>query len=45
MVNISPTLYTNWFFGTLLKLPPQMGLLSGNNSVTNISSMGTFEFK
>jgi hypothetical protein len=28
MANISPTLYTNGFFGPVLKSPTQMGLLS-----------------
>jgi hypothetical protein len=42
MANISLTLYTNRFFGSLIKSPIQMGLLSVNNSVTNISSLGTF---
>ena len=40
---ISLTLYTNGFFGSVLKLPTQMGSLSMNNSVTNISRLGTFK--
>jgi hypothetical protein len=42
MVNISLTLYTNGLFGSVLKSPIQMGWLSKNNSVTNISRLGTF---
>jgi hypothetical protein len=42
MVNISLTLYTKVFFGSFLKSPTQMGSLSINNSVTNISRLGTF---
>jgi hypothetical protein len=42
MANISLTLYTNGFFGSFLKSPTQMGSLSINNSVTNISRLGTF---
>jgi hypothetical protein len=42
MANISLTLYTNAFFGSILKSPIQMGSLSVNNSVTNISRLGTF---
>jgi hypothetical protein len=42
MANISLTLYTNRFFGSALKSPTQMGSLNGNNSVTNISYLGTF---
>ncbi len=42
MGNISPTLYTNGFFSSVLKSPIQMGSLSVNNSVTNISRLGTF---
>ncbi len=43
MVNISLTLYTKVFLGSFLKSPTQMGLLSINNSVTNISRLGTFK--
>ncbi len=43
MANISLTLYTNVFFGSVLKSPTQMGSLSINNSVTNISRLGTFK--
>jgi hypothetical protein len=43
MANISPILYTNGLFGSVLKSPTQMGSLSVNNSVTNISHMGTFK--
>ncbi len=43
MANISLTLYTNGFFGSVLKSPIQMGPLSVNNSVTNISRLGTFK--
>ncbi len=42
MVNISLTLYTKGLFGSFLKSPTQMGSLSINNSVTNISRLGTF---
>jgi hypothetical protein len=42
MANISLTLYTNGIFGSVLKSPTQMGSLSINNSVTNISRLGTF---
>jgi hypothetical protein len=42
MVNISLTLYTKSLFGSILMSPIQMGLLSVNNSVTNISRLGTF---
>ncbi len=42
MANISPTLYTNGFFGLVFKSPTQMGSLSVHNSVTNISRLGTF---
>jgi hypothetical protein len=42
MVNISLTLYTKDFFGSFLKSPTQMGSLGINNSVTNISRLGTF---
>ncbi len=37
------TLYTNGFFGSVLKSPTQMGSLSINNSVSNISRLGTFK--
>jgi hypothetical protein len=43
MVDISLTLYTKGFFGSFLKSPTQMGSLSINNSVTNISRLGTFK--
>jgi len=43
MANISLTLYTNGFFGSVLKSPTQMGSLSMNNSFTNISCLGTFK--
>ena len=43
MVNISLTLYTKGFFGSVLKSHTQMGSLSINNSVTNISRLGTFK--
>ncbi len=42
MANISPTLYTNRFLGSVFKSPIQMGSLSVNNSVKNISRFGTF---
>jgi hypothetical protein len=42
MANISLKLYTNGFIGSVLKSPTQMGSLSINNSVTNISRLGTF---
>jgi hypothetical protein len=42
MVNISLTLYTKGFFGSFLKSLTQMGSLNINNSVTNISRLGTF---
>jgi hypothetical protein len=42
MGNINPTVYTNRFFGSFLKSPTQMGSLSVDNSVTNISRLGTF---
>ncbi len=45
MANISLTLYTNAFFGSILKAPMQMGSLSVNNSVTNISRLGTFNMR
>jgi hypothetical protein len=44
MANISLTLYTNGFFCSVLKSPTQMGLPSINNSVTNISRLGTFKY-
>jgi hypothetical protein len=43
MVNISLTLYMKGFFGSVLKSHTQMGSLSINNSVTNISRLGTFK--
>jgi hypothetical protein len=43
MANISLTLYTNGFFGSVLKSPIQVGQLSANNSVTNISRLSTFK--
>ncbi len=43
MANISLTLYTNGFFGSVLKSPTQMGSLSINNSVSNISRLDTFK--
>ncbi len=43
MPNISLTLYTNSFFGSILMSPIQMGSLSVNNLVTNISRLGTFD--
>jgi hypothetical protein len=43
MGNINPTVYTNGFFGSFLKSPTQMGSLSVDNSVTNISCLGTFK--
>ncbi len=43
MQNISLILYTKGFFGSVLKSPTQMGSLSINNSVTNISRLGTFK--
>jgi hypothetical protein len=45
MANISLTLYTNGFIGSVLKSPTQMGLLRKNNSVTNISRLGTFKLE
>jgi hypothetical protein len=42
MANISLTLYTIGFFGSILKSPTQRGSLSVNNSDTNISRLGTF---
>ncbi len=45
MANISLTLYINGFIGSVLKSPTQMGSLSINNSVTNISRLGTFKYK
>ncbi len=41
MANMSLVLYTNGFFGSVLKSFNQMGSLSKNNSVTNISHLGT----
>ncbi len=43
MENISLILYTKGFFGSVLKSPTLMGSLSINNSVTNISRLGTFK--
>jgi hypothetical protein len=43
MENISLLLHTKGFFGSVLKSPTQMGSLSINNSVTNISRLGTFK--
>ncbi len=43
MTKISLTLYTNGFYGSILKSPIQMGSLSVNNSVTNISRLGIFK--
>ncbi len=43
MGNISLTLHTKVFFGSFLKSPTQMGSLCINNSVTNISRLGTFK--
>ena len=43
MGNTSLTLSTKVFFGSFLKSPTQMGSLSINNSVTNISRLGTFK--
>jgi hypothetical protein len=43
MENISLILYTKGFFGSVLKSPTQMGSLIINNSVTNISRLGTFK--
>ncbi len=43
MANISLKLYTNGFFGSVLKSPTQMGSLNMNNSFTNISCLGTFK--
>ncbi len=43
IANISLTLYTNGFFGSILRSPIEMGSLSVNNSVTNISRLGTFK--
>jgi len=42
MANISLTLYINGFIGSVLMSPIQMGSLRVNNSVTNISRLGTF---
>jgi hypothetical protein len=41
MANISLTLSTNGFFGSVLMSPIQMGSLSVNNSVTNFSRLGS----
>ncbi len=43
MVNISIILYANYFFGSDFRSPTQIGSLSINNAVTNISRLGTFE--
>ncbi len=43
MANISLTPDTNSFFGSFLKSPTQMESLGINNSVTNISRLGTFK--
>ncbi len=43
MGNICLTLHTKVSFGSFLKSPTQMGSLSINNSVTNISRLGTFK--
>jgi len=43
MAIISLTLYTNGFIGSVLMSPIQMGSLRVNNSVTNISRLGTFK--
>ncbi len=43
MANINLTLYTNCFIGSVLMSPIQMGSLRVNNSVTNISCLGTFK--
>ncbi len=43
MANISLTLYTFEFFGSVLKSPTSMGSLSVNNLVMNISRLGTFK--
>ncbi len=43
MANISLTLYTNSFFGSILMSPIQVGSLSVNNSITNISRLGIFK--
>jgi hypothetical protein len=40
---MSLTLYTIGFFGSVLKSPIQIGLLSKNNLVTNILRLGTFK--
>jgi hypothetical protein len=43
MANVSLSLYTNGFFGSVLKSLTQMGSLSINKSVTNISRQSTFK--
>jgi hypothetical protein len=43
MANISLTLYTNGFIGSVLMSPIQMGSLRVNKSLTNISRLGTFK--
>jgi hypothetical protein len=45
MGNINPTVYTNGFFGSFLKSPTQMGSFSVDNSVRNISRLGTFNVR
>jgi hypothetical protein len=42
MANISLALYTKVFFGSAPKLPIQIGTLSIDNSVRNISRLGTY---
>jgi hypothetical protein len=43
MAIISLKLYTNGFIGSVLMSPIQMGSLRVNNSVKNISRLGTFK--
>jgi hypothetical protein len=43
MASISLALFTNGFFGSVLKSPIQRGSLSMNNLVKNISGLGTFK--
>jgi hypothetical protein len=43
MASISLALYTIGFFGSVLKSPIQMGSLSMENSVKNISRLSTFK--
>jgi hypothetical protein len=45
MANNSLTIHTNRIFALVLKSPIQMGWLRINNSVTNISRLGTFNLK